>query len=139
MTGLNYSEIKIGQKAELKRTITEEDIVKFADVSGDRNPLHLDESYASSTFFKGRVAHGMLSAAFISAVLANKLPGPGSIFLRQELDFKRPVRIGDTLNITVEVIEKKDEKEHIILKTTCVNQRNELTVSGIATVMPMRM
>ncbi len=139
MVGLSYSNIKIGQKAELKRTVTEEDIEKFADVSGDRNPIHLDEEFAKKTIFQGRIAHGMLSAAFISTVLASKLPGPGSIYLKQELIFKKPIRIGDTIIITVEVIDKDDEKERITLRTTCTNQHNEMVVDGKALVMPMKM
>ena len=139
MVGLSYSNIKIGQKAELKRTVTEEDIEKFADVSGDRNPIHLDEEFAKKTIFQGRIAHGMLSAAFISTVLASKLPEPGSIYLKQELIFKKPIRIGDTIIITVEVIDKDDEKERITLKTTCINQHNEMVVDGKALVMPMKM
>lgn len=138
MIGLSYSKIKVGQKAELKRTVTDEVIKKFAEVSGDRNPIHLDEEYAKKTFFQGRIAHGMLSAAFISAVLANKLPGSGSIYLKQDLSFIKPIRIGDTIIVAVEVIKKDDEKKRIILKTTCINQHNELVVDGKATVMPMK-
>ena len=138
MVGYKYSEIEIGLKAEIKRTITGKDIMRFAEVSGDRNPVHLDEEYAKKTFFKGRIAHGMLSAAFISAVLANKLPGPGSIYLKQELSFIKPIRIGDTITIAVEVINKDDEKERVILRTFCSNQNNELVVDGEATVMPMK-
>lgn len=139
MVNLSYSEIQIGQKAELVRTVTEDDIKKFADVSGDRNPIHLDEEFAKKTFFQGRIAHGMLSVAFISTVLASKLPGPGSIYLKQEIIFKKPVRIGDTITVAVEVIDKDDEKERVILKTTCINQDNELVVDGKATVMPMKL
>lgn len=134
----SFSEIKIGQRAEIKRTVTDDDIKKFAEVSGDRNPIHLDEKYAKKTFFQGRIAHGMLSAAFISAVLANKLPGPGSIYLKQKLSFFKPIRIGDTIIVAVEVIKKDDVKERIILKTTCTNQNNELLVDGEATVIPMK-
>jgi len=115
------------------------DIKKFAEVSGDRNPIHLDEEFAKKTFFQGRIAHGMLSAAFISTVLASKLPGPGSIYLKQEIIFKRPIRIGDAITVAVEVIDKDDEKESVILKTTCINQDNELVVDGKATVMPMKL
>lgn len=113
--------------------------MKFAEVSGDRNPIHLDEKFAQKTFFKGRVAHGMLSASFISTVLAQELPGPGSIYLKQEVIFKKPVRISDTITAKVEIVDKDDEKEHIILKTTCINQHNEMVVDGKAVVMPMRM
>ncbi len=138
MTILKYSDLKIGQIAEYKRIITEVDIEKFADVSGDRNPIHLNEDFAKKTFFKGRIAHGMLSVSFISTVLAQELPGPGSIYLKQEIVFKMPVRIGDTIIAKVEVIHKDDEKEHITLRTTCTNQHNELVVDGKAVVMPMK-
>ncbi len=137
MVELSYSEIKVGQKAELKRIVTEDDIEKFAAVSGDRNPIHLDEDYAKKTFFQGRIAHGMLSAAFISAVLANKLPGKGSIYLNQELIFKKPIRIGDTIIVVVEVIGKDDEKRHVFLKTSCINQNDEMVVDGKAVVRLM--
>jgi len=138
MVGYKYSEIEIGQKAEMERMITGKDILRFAEVSGDRNPVHLDEDYAKKTFFKGRIAHGMLSAAFISAVLANKLPGPGSIYLKQELSFIKPIRIGDTITVAVKVIYKDDERERVILRTFCTNQNNELVVDGEATVKPMK-
>ncbi len=138
MTILQYSDLKIGQTAEYKRTITEKDIEKFADVSGDHNPIHLDENYATKTFFKGRIAHGMLSVSFISTVLAQELPGPGSIYLKQEIDFRKPVRIGDTITAKVKIIYKDDEKERITLRTTCVNQHNELVVDGKALVMLMK-
>lgn len=138
MTIFQYSDLKIGQIAEYKRTITEQDIEKFADVSGDHNPIHLDEDFARKTFFKGRIAHGMLSVSFISTTLAQELPGPGSIYLKQEVSFKKPVRIGDTITARVEIIDKDDEKERITLGTTCVNQNNELVVDGKAVVMPMK-
>lgn len=138
MAGYKYSEIEIGQKAEIERKITDKDIMRFAEVSGDRNPVHLDEEYAKKTFFKGRIAHGMLSAAFISAVLANELPGPGSIYLKQQLNFIKPIRIGDNITIAVEVINKDDEKERVILRTFCTNQNKELVVEGEATVIPMK-
>jgi 3-hydroxybutyryl-CoA dehydratase len=138
MVTFSYSEIEIGQKADIRRIITDEDIKKFANVSGDRNLIHLDEEYAKKTFFQGRIAHGMFSAALISAVLANKLPGPGSIYLKQELRFIKPIRIGDTITVAVEVIKKEDEKERVILRTSCTNQHCELVVDGEATVMPMK-
>ncbi|UCE12453.1 MAG: MaoC family dehydratase [Candidatus Heimdallarchaeota archaeon] len=134
-----YDEIKIGDRADYKRTITEDDIKLFAEVSGDHNPLHLDEDYAKKTFFQGRIAHGMLSASFISTVLASELPGPGSIYLKQDLVFKKPVRIGDTITASVEVIKKNDEKKRITMKTTCVDQQNETVVDGEALVMMMRL
>lgn len=134
-----YEEIEIGQVAELHRTITEEDIRIFAELSGDHNPIHLDEEFAKNTIFKGRIAHGILSAAFISTLLASDLPGPGSIYLSQSVVFKRPVRINDTLTVRVEIIEKIDDKQHIKLKTTCVNQDSKLIINGEALVMLMKM
>ncbi len=139
MTITKYSELNIGQTAEYKRTITEADIENFAKVSGDHNPIHLDEEFAKKTIFKSRIAHGMLSVSFISTVLAQELPGPGSIYLKQEIMFKRPVRIGDTITAKVKIIDKNDEKERITLRTTCTNQNEELVVDGKAIVMPMKM
>ena len=132
---MKYNEIKIGQKAEYIRIISEEDITRFAEVSGDHNPVHLDEEYAKQTIFKGRIAHGMLSASFISTTLAEKLPGPGTIYLKQELVFIKPVRIGDEITTQVEVISKNDEKKRVILKTTCINQDKSVVLSGEALVM----
>ncbi len=132
---MKYDEIEIGNKAEYVRTITEHDIELFAEVSGDLNPIHMDEEYAKTTMFKGRIAHGMLSVSFISTTLANQLPGPGTIYLKQEVAFKRPVRIGDVITTQVEVISKNDEKKRLTLKTTCANQQEEIVVTGEALVM----
>ena len=135
MEEVKYKEIVLGQKAKYVRTITEKDIERFAEVSGDLNPVHMDEEYAKTTMFKGRIAHGMLSVSFISTTLANKLPGPGTIYLKQEVVFKRPVRIGDAITTQVEVVSKNDEKKRLTLKTTCVNQQEEIVVTGEALVM----
>lgn len=130
-----YEEIKIGEIAEYKRTITEDDIEKFAVVSGDYNPVHMNEEYAKKTLFEGRIAHGMLSASFISTVLAQELPGPGSIYLSQNLIFKKPVRIGDTIITRVQVFQKLDDKKRIKLKTTCTNQDGTTVIEGEALVL----
>jgi 3-hydroxybutyryl-CoA dehydratase len=130
-----YEEIKIGEVAEYKRTITEDDIEKFAMVSGDYNPVHMNEEYAKKTLFEGRIAHGMLSASFISTVLAQELPGPGSIYLSQNLIFKKPVRIGDTIITRVQVFQKLDDKKKIKLKTTCTNQDETTVIEGEALVL----
>jgi 3-hydroxybutyryl-CoA dehydratase len=132
-----FEEIEIGQSAELNREISEEDIQIFADLSGDHNPIHMDEDFAKNTIFKGRIAHGILSTAFISTLLARDLPGPGTIYLSQNVIFKRPVRINDTITAKVEVIEKNEEKSQIKLRTTCVNQNGKLVVDGQALVMLM--
>jgi len=137
MNLLSFDDIAIGQSAGIQRTINTEDIKKFAELSGDDNPIHLDEKFAKKTRFKGRIAHGMLTASFISTVLAKLLPGPGSIYLKQELIFRNPVRVGDTITIKVEVIGKDDEKERIILKTTCLNQNKEVVIDGTAITMLM--
>ncbi|MHA2053961.1 MAG: MaoC family dehydratase [Candidatus Hodarchaeales archaeon] len=132
---MKYEEIQVGQVAKYKRLITGEDISAFAAVSGDENPIHMDEEFAKTTMFKGRIAHGILSVSFISTTLANKLPGPGSIYLKQEVTFLKPVRIGDTITTVVEVLDKKNEKKHIRLKTTCMNQNEDIVVDGEALVL----
>ncbi len=103
MQGAYLEDLEIGQTAELRRTVTEHDIEAFAEVTGDENPVHLDEAYAAATQFKGRIAHGMLSAGYISAVLGTQLPGPGAIYVSQTLNFRRPVRIGDEVTAEVKV------------------------------------
>ena len=130
---MKYSEIQVGYGAESKHTITEEDIVKFAEVSGDFNPVHMNEEFAQTTIFKGRIVHGMLSVSYISAILAKQIPG--TIYLKQTVMFKKPVRIGDTINTKVEVISKNDEKKRLTLTTTCSNQRKEEVITGEALVM----
>ncbi|MHA2299098.1 MAG: MaoC family dehydratase [Candidatus Hodarchaeales archaeon] len=131
-----YSELKIGQKASLVRTISEEDIQQFAEISGDHNPIHLDEDYARTTIFEGRIAHGILTAAFISTVIANQLPG--SIYLRQTMNFKKPVRIGDTITVKVEVTAKNDEKQRIKLATRVFNQKEQLVLDGEAETLILK-
>lgn len=115
--GLTIDRLSIGQTAERAHTVTEADLQAFADVSGDHNPVHLDEAYAQTTPFKGRIAHGMLSAAYISALIAGELPGPGTIYLSQTLAFKRPVRIGDEVLTRVTVAALNTEKGRVTLTT----------------------
>jgi 3-hydroxybutyryl-CoA dehydratase len=136
MKGKTISELKIGDAAEFSKTVSEADVYLFAGVSGDLNPAHINEAYAQGTFFKTRIAHGMLCAGFISAVLGMQLPGPGSIYLRQELNFKAPVRMGDTVTARAEVIEINMEKKRVRLKTTCINQEGILVLDGEALVSP---
>ena len=136
MKGKTISELKIGDAAEFSKTVSETDVYLYAGVSGDLNPAHINESYAANTFFKTRIAHGMLSAGFISAVLGTQLPGPGSIYMRQELNFRAPVRIGDTVTARAEVIEINLEKNRVRLQTTCVNQDGKLVLDGEAVVSP---
>lgn len=130
-----YEEIKVGDRAVLQRRITGEDIEKFAAVTGDKNPVHLDEEYAKASFFGRRIAHGMLTAGLISSLLGNVLPGPGTIYLRQELRFLAPVYPGDTIEAGVEVLEKNDAKKILRLKTSCRNQEGKTVLEGEALVM----
>ncbi|MGQ9825435.1 MAG: MaoC family dehydratase [Desulfotomaculales bacterium] len=115
--------------------MTGEDIEKFAAVTGDKNPVHLDEEYAKASFFGRRIAHGMLTAGLISSLLGNVLPGPGTIYLRQELKFLAPVYPGDTIEAGVEVLEKNDAKKTLRLKTSCCNQEGKAVLEGEAYVM----
>lgn len=114
-----FEDLEVGQEASLSNTVTEDVIKAFADVSGDRNPVHLDAAYAASTMFKERIAHGMLSAAYISAVFGMKLPGPGAIYISQTLAFKAPVKIGDTVVTTVKLVELVPEKKRARFETVC--------------------
>jgi 3-hydroxybutyryl-CoA dehydratase len=118
-TGRCIEDLKVGDSASLQKTVTAADIDQFAQVTGDTNPVHLDEAYAAKTMFKGRIAHGMLSAGYISAVLGTKLPGPGAIYLKQEMTFRAPVKIGDTVTTTATVTEVNLEKKRAAFKTVC--------------------
>ena len=136
MIGRTMNELNIGDAAEFSKTVSEADVYLFAGVTGDLNPAHINEAYAQKTFFKTRIAHGMLSAGFISAILGNQLPGPGTIYIRQELNFLAPVRIGDTVTARVEVIEKITEKNRVRFRTTCVTQEGTMITDGEALVSP---
>lgn len=132
---VKFADIKVGDTASMSKTISESDIYLFAGVTGDFNPVHINEEFAKTTMFKGRIAHGMLSVGLISAVLGTALPGINTIYLAQELSFKAPVKIGDTVTATVEVLEKIDGKNRIILRTTATTQDGTLVIDGKATVM----
>lgn len=117
---INYFEdLAVGQTGVYSKTVTDADIVLFAGVTGDTNPIHLDEKFASTTPFKTRIAHGMLSAGMISTVLGTRLPGPGCVYMTQNLKFKAPVKIGDTVLAKVEITELHPEKKRVSLRTTC--------------------
>jgi 3-hydroxybutyryl-CoA dehydratase len=109
--GKTIDQLKVGDSAQFAKTVAESDIYLFAGITGDLNPAHINEAYAKTTYFKGRIAHGMLSAGFISAVLGTILPGPGTVYLHQELNFLAPVRIGDTITARVEVVKKLVKKQ----------------------------
>ena len=132
---VTFDEIEIGQSAEIKKEITQDDIESFAGVSGDVNPAHLDQGYADHSLFHGVIAHGMFSGALISAVLGTKLPGPGTIYLNQSLQFKAPVRVGDTITAIVKVLSKTDEKKIVKLECKVTNQKQKVVVEGVAEVM----
>lgn len=130
-----YDEIKIGDKATLSKVVTDKDIQLFAEVSLDRNPIHLDEEFAKGSMFKQRIAHGMLSAGLISAVIGTQLPGVNTIYMSQSLKFVAPVFIGDEVTVEVEVVDKRDDRNIITLKTTVVNQNGKEVVTGEALVL----
>jgi 3-hydroxybutyryl-CoA dehydratase len=117
--GVFFEDLSVGQKASLSKTVTEADIVAFAEVSGDKNPVHLDARYAAGTMFRERIAHGMPSAAYISAVFSMKLPGPGAIYISQTLNFKAPVKIGDTVRASVTVAEIMRRGKRVRLTCQC--------------------
>lgn len=135
LTNFTYDEITIGQSASYAKTVRELDIQLFAAASGDINPLHLDADFASQTRFGERIAHGMLTASFISAALAMKLPGPGCIFMEQTVKFRLPVCIGDTVRVELSVIEKQDRRKTVTLDCKAYNDNDKLVLTGTAVVM----
>lgn len=138
MNGKTIDELNVGQTASFTKTISESDVYLYAGITGDFNPAHVNEIYAKNTAFKTRIAHGMLSAGLISSVLGNQLPGPGTIYMQQQLSFRAPVAIGDTITATVEVIEVIREKKRVRLKTVCTNQDNVVVLDGEALISPPR-
>ncbi len=138
MLGKTIEELALGQSAQFSKTISESDVYLYAGITGDFNPAHINQAYAEKTKFKTRIAHGMLTAGFISTLLGTQLPGPGSIYLQQTLNFKAPVAFGDTITATVEVIEILIEKKRVRLKTICTNQEGTVVLDGEALVSPPR-
>jgi len=132
--GYYFEDLAVGQTASFAKTVTEADVVTFAGVSGDFNPVHINEEFAQTTLFKGRIAHGILSAAFISTVFGTKLPGPGCIYVSQSLKFKAPVRIGDTVTATVELTALVPEKKFATFRTTA-SVAGKIVLDGEATLM----
>ncbi len=137
MNGLRLEDLSLGQSAEISHTVTDADIRAFAEVSGDNNPVHLDEDYAAATAFKTRIAHGMLSAGYISAVLGTRLPGPGAIYISQSMNFKRPVRIGDEVITRATVTDINAERARVTLATVC-EVAGKPVLEGEAVVMVPR-
>ena len=138
MLGYTIDQLKVGQRASFSKTVSESDVYLFAGISGDFNPAHINQAYAEQTAFKTRIAHGMLSASFISTVLGTQLPGPGAIYISQSLTFLAPVAIGDTITATAEVVEIMDEKKRVRLKTFCTNQDGKEVLTGEALISPTR-
>jgi 3-hydroxybutyryl-CoA dehydratase len=135
ITNRTCDELAVGDSCERTHQINEQDLQLFAAVSGDHNPLHLDAEYAATTQFKGRIAHGMYSGALISAALAMELPGPGTIYMGQNIAFKRPIKIGDTITVKLTVKEKLEKKGMLVIDTTLTNQDGKTVVTGEATVI----
>ena len=136
-TGHYFEDLKVGQEASISKTVSEADVVAFANVSGDKNPVHLDAAYAATTMFKERIAHGMLSAAYISAVFGMDLPGPGSIYISQSLNFKAPVKIGDTVVTTVKILELM-EKRRVKFETVCAVGGKPVLAGEAVLMVPAR-
>ena len=133
---MTISDMKVGDSSTMSKTISEADVYLFAGITGDLNPAHMDEVAASKSRFKKRIAHGMLSAGFISAVLGMKLPGPGTIYLGQELAFTKPVYFGDTVTATCTVSSMDLDRNIVKIETICTNQDDIVVTKGMATVMP---
>ena len=138
MIGKTIEELQVGDTARFSKTVSESDVYIYAGVTGDFNPAHVNEEYAKDTFFKTRIAHGMLSAGFISTVIGTMLPGPGTVYMRQEVSFLAPVQFGDTVTAIVEVAEIMADNKRVRLKTYCINQENKTVVDGEAIVSPPR-
>lgn len=135
INGYDFEDLQVGMTASFAKTLTDADIAFFAGASGDINAVHIDEEFAQGTQFKGRIAHGMLSASIISAAIAGRLPGPGTVYLGQNLRFKAPVRPGETVRATVTIRELLPEKRRVVLDTVCT-VGGKVVIDGDALVMP---
>ena len=138
LQGLTINDVALGQTAEFTKTITEADVYGFAGITGDFNPVHVDQVAAEASRFGGRIAHGILTAALISTVIGMKLPGPGCIYMSQTLKFTAPVRFGDTITARGEVADINVEKNRMTLATSCVNQDGDVVAEGESLVMPRK-
>lgn len=136
MQSMSMKELSVGQKAEKYFIVTKETGAAYAEVSGDKNPLHLDEEYAKKTRFGREIAHGMLLGGYISGMIGTELPGEGCIYMKQELTFLRPVYYGDTIRVEITVSELQQEKKRAVLGTSCYNQKGEQVIAGSALVKP---
>ncbi len=136
ISNYTFDDLPIGSSYSLTRTVTQDDIVLYAAVSHDTNPAHLDAEYAAGTLFKAPIAHGMFTAALISAALGTRFPGLGTIYLGQDLQFRRPVYVGDTLTATLTVVARDEAKKRVEMETLVVNQHGDKIVTGKANVLP---
>ena len=132
---LTYEEIELGRESSLSLHVTAETVEQYARLIGDTNPVHLDPEYAAKSFFRKRIAHGMLAAGLVGAILGTKLPGPGAIYLNQNIEFKRPINIDETITAKVQVTEKHDKHKKLTLHTWVENQGGHLVLDGTALVL----
>lgn len=130
---VRFSELKVGDKGEFTKRITEEDVNNFIDICNDINPIHVDEEFTKNTPLKTKIVHGILVSSLISTVVGTKVPGPGSVWLDQNLKFLKPVRINDTITAISEIIVKVEDRQQVIVRTTCKNQNNEVVIEGVGT------
>jgi len=138
LKGKTCKEMNIGDKAEFSKSITEADLIMFAGITGDMNPVHINSEFAKSSIFGKRIVHGILSLGFISNVLGTQLPGPGGVYIKQTCQFLKPVYIGDTITATVEVTGKDEGLNRVWLRTCCTNQNDQMVVDGEAVMMPRK-
>lgn len=135
MKNIPFNSLKIGDSASITKTLSDNDVKLFALMSGDKNPIHLDREYAKQSKFGRNIAHGLWGGSLISTVLGTKLPGPGSIYLHQDLDFKRPIYVDDKVTVTVTVTDLKADSKKVTLQCICTNQDNQVVISGTAIVL----
>ena len=138
MIGKTVDELNVGDQASFSKTVTESDVYLFAGITGDFNPVHINQTYAEKTVFKSRIAHGIMVAGMLSAVMATQMPGPGAVYISQELNFTAPVYIGDTITAQAEVLSIDVDANRVKIKTTCMNQNGETVIYGIAIVSPAK-
>ena len=131
MQAIKFSELKVGMKGSFTKKITQEDVDNFIKICNDVNPIHVDEEFAKNAKLPGKIAHGILVSSLISTVVGTKCPGPGSVWLDQNLKFLLPVKINDTITATSEILVKIPERQQVIVRTTCINQNNEVVIEGV--------
>lgn len=128
---VKFNELNVGDKGQITKTITKEDVEKFIEICGDINPIHVDDEFCSKTKLKTKIVHGILVSSLISTLVGTKVPGPGSVWLDQTLKFLSPARINDTITATSEILVKIEDKQQVVVRTTCTNQRKEVVIEGV--------